>query len=105
MQVKILPPARERLIGIWQYTADTWGEEQANEYVSGLISALDKIAAKRDIWRSVKEPRFSGLYFTRYKHHYIFFKVISGNQIGVVSILHENMDLPSRISDDIDEAE
>lgn len=105
MKVRILPAARERLLGIWKYTADTWGEEQADDYVNGLISSLDKLASKRDLWRVVKEPRFSGVYFTRFKHHYIFFKGISGNSLGVISILHESMDVPNRLNDDMEEHE
>lgn len=33
-------------------------------------------------------------------HHYIFFRELSGGEIGVITILHENMDLPARIRDD-----
>lgn len=101
MDVRILPAARERLLGIWQYTSETWGDEQADDYVGGLISSLNELADKRDLWRPVREARFVGVYFTRYRHHYIFFKALESDSLGVLSILHESMDLPNRLQDDI----
>ena len=89
MQVRILPAARERLLGIWQYTSDSWGDDQADDYVGGLVAVAHALPAKRDLWRPVKEKRFINTYFFRYRHHYIFFKVLEDGALGVLSILHE----------------
>lgn len=101
--IKILPAARERLLGIWQYTSETWGDEQADKYVDGLIASLSGLAGKLDLWRPVKEDRFSGVYFTRYRHHYIFFKALADSSLGVISVLHETMDLPNRLREDVEQ--
>jgi toxin ParE1/3/4 len=103
MQVRILPAARERLLGIWEYTADTWGEEQADKYVEGLVAALNDLMKNRDLWRSAKEKRFSGVFYSRYRHHYIFFKSLTDDSLGVITILHESMDVPNRLKDDMDD--
>jgi toxin ParE1/3/4 len=97
----ILPAARERLLGIWNYTSEAWGDEQADDYVSGLISHAQSLPQQRLAWRAVKERRFHGIFFTRYRHHYLFFREFPNGTIGVLSILHENMDLPRRLKEDV----
>lgn len=103
MEVRILPAARERLIGIWQYTAEVWGEEQADAYIEGLVSEFNRLMSKRDLWRPVKDRRFKGIFYSNYRHHYLFFKTLGDGALGVITILHENMDLPSRLKDDLQE--
>jgi len=102
MQIRVLPAARERLLGIWQYTSDAWGDAQADTYINGLVAAANTLPAQRDLWRPVKEKRFIGIYFFRYGHHDIFFKVLEDGALGILSILHEKMDLPSRLTDDME---
>jgi plasmid stabilization system protein ParE len=45
MAAEIYPAARERLLQVWDYTERTWGEEQADAYVRGIV------AAAQDLWR------------------------------------------------------
>lgn len=101
MKVLILPAAQERLLGVWAYTAETWGEAQADDYVSGLVSHAHSLLKQRLAWGAVKEHRFHGVFFTRYRHHYLFFREFPNGTIGVLSILHENMDLPRRLKEDV----
>lgn len=42
------------------------------------------------------------LYFVRYERHYVFFRELSDDGIGVISILHESMDLPRRLREDLE---
>jgi plasmid stabilization system protein ParE len=100
MTIKILPAARERLLGIWQYTSETWGDEQADNYVSGLVESLEHLANRRTLWRPLGERRFRGIFCTRYRHHYIFFRELPEAALAVISILHESMDLPNRLKED-----
>ncbi len=99
MEVRILPAARERLLEIWDYTSGKWSDEQADSYVSGLVSHIKGIAGERFLWRAVKASRVQGVYFVRYRHHYVFFREFAGF-IGVISILHESMDIPARLKED-----
>jgi hypothetical protein len=32
----------------------------------------------------------------RYEHHYVFFRELSKNVLGIVNVLHENMEIPSK---------
>jgi toxin ParE1/3/4 len=99
IEVRILPLARERLLEIWDYTSKKWDDDQADSYVNALISHINDVARDRLLWRAVKETRMNGAYFVRYRHHYIFFREFAGF-IGVIRILHENMDIPNRLKED-----
>jgi hypothetical protein len=41
-------------------------------------------------------------YFIRYEQHFIFFRALSPDAIGVISVLHENMNIPMRLREDDD---
>lgn len=101
MRVVILPAAPERLLEIWTYTAEAWDDDQADEYVTGLISHAESLSQQRLRWKAVKERRFHGVFFTRYRQHYLFFREFPNGTIGVLSVLHESMDLPRRLKDDM----
>jgi plasmid stabilization system protein ParE len=100
MAAKIFTAARDRLLEIWDYTERTWGEEQADNYVRGIVDAATRVQRERFRWRSVGDATLSGVFFFRYEHHYIFFRELSDGTLGVISILHENMDIPSRLKED-----
>jgi len=100
MAAKIYSAARERILEIWHYTAETWDEDQADKYVRGLVGAIDAAAGKRQHWRPVLDEALKGVFFIRYRHHYIFFRELTKGTLGVISILHESMDIPSRLKED-----
>lgn len=92
---------------IWHDTAEKWGEAQAITYIRGLHAHLQRLTENRFIWRKlpqrlaipadVKHEAF----FSRYEHHYLFFRVLNNGDLGVMSILHERMDLPVRLKEDL----
>jgi plasmid stabilization system protein ParE len=102
MRVEILPAAESRLIGIWRYTLETWDEEQADSYVTGLVAAIEEVADNPSHWKAVRDPALRGVWLIRYRHHFIFFRQLSGDRLGVISILHESMDIPRRLMEDVD---
>lgn len=105
MPHKIYPPAKRAIKDIWKYTVDQWGEDQANVYIHGLHGTIQKLAENRMIWRQLTHPGVQGVYFARYEHHYLFFRELSDGCLGVISVLHENMNLPFRLCEDLDEAD
>ncbi len=100
MEVKFLRAARSRLLEIWDYTERTWGEAQADKYVRGLVNTIHEAADDRHRWRPVLDEGLPGIYFIRYERHFIFFRAISPDTIGVISVLHENMNVPMRLRED-----
>ena len=103
MPHKIYPAARRRIIEIWLYTDKAWGEAQADRYVRGLYEAIDEIASKKYMWRKIEHEDVTGIYFVRYKHHFVFFRELSPKKLGIVNVLHESMDIPNRLKEDFNE--
>ena len=100
MAARILPAAEERLIQIWDYTLEQWNEAQADAYIHALVEAAQKIPEQRRHWRRVPHKSLRGVWFVRFQHHYVFFRELKDGVIGVISILHEKMDIPARLKED-----
>ncbi len=84
------------LSDIWNYTFDSWSEAQADIYYKMLIEVCIKIAENPDIGKHY-EGIFKSVFGFKAGRHIIFFKKINTNKIEVIRILHEKMDLKSRI--------
>ena len=100
MYHKIYLEARRRLIDIWHYTDKTWGEEQAGRYIHGIYKSIEKAANNKHLWQKVDYEKVKGIFFIRHEYHYIFFRELSGGRLGVVSVLHSQMDIPNRLIKD-----
>lgn len=97
---KIYRAAQSRLLEIWDYTERTWGVKQADAYIRSLVAAITQAQNERHRWRPLRDRSLPGVFFIRHEHHYIFFRQLSDGALGVISILHENMDIPARLKDD-----
>ncbi len=97
--VVLLPAARRRYFEIWRYTAEKWGDDQADLYLQDLLKFLQGLSGNKKSY-SKAGKKYDGLYKTKFKRHYIFFRVLSDGRIAVLTILHENMDIPTRLFED-----
>ncbi|MBY3154738.1 type II toxin-antitoxin system RelE/ParE family toxin [Rhizobium laguerreae] len=92
---------------IWRDTFEAWGEKQADAYILGLHVYLQRLCEDRLIWRQLPQRLAvpadirRRAYFSRYEHHYLFFRGLENGDLGVMSILHERMDLPVRLKEDL----
>ncbi|MCA1441250.1 type II toxin-antitoxin system RelE/ParE family toxin [Ensifer sp. IC4062] len=92
---------------IWENTVKDWGEKQAVAYITGLHLHLQRLCDNRMIWRKLPQKLAvpadvkREAYFSRYEHHYVFFRELDNGDLGVMSILYEKMDLPVRLMDDL----
>ena len=80
------------LRNIWNYTVETWSEEQADRYYQDLIHAIESIASDPEsIGRSYEEVRtgYRGLHSGR---HIVFYRILSNKRVRIIRILHERMD-------------
>lgn len=102
MEVKFLRSAKTRLLEIWDYTEQTWGEEQADDYIRALVGAIHQAAVERHRWRPVLDETLPGVYYMKHQRHFMFFREISAGAIGVISVLHEKMNIPRRLQKDAD---
>jgi toxin ParE1/3/4 len=93
---QITVAAEEDLRGIWRYTLDSWGPEQADRYLEQIEDCLDAIGDGRVRSRSFQRLP-DGVCIHRCQHHYIFWIVIDVPVI--IAVLHEKMDVVQRLSD------
>jgi len=99
--------ADRRLDEIWEYSCTHWGEAQAEKYIEGLFSHLQKAANRAIPWNALPQRLVApvgvshGVYMTRYKKHSIFFRELSGGSLGILSILHNAMNIPVRLQEDL----
>jgi len=92
---------------IWRDTVEKWGEKEAVTYITGLHDHLLRLCAEKAMWRrlpqrlAVPADVKREAYFSRYEHHYAFFRKLDSGDLGVMSILHERMDVPVRLAEDL----
>jgi plasmid stabilization system protein ParE len=92
---------------IWRDTVERWGEPQAVTYITGLHAHLGRLCESKALWRQLPQKLAvpadvkREAYFSRYEHHYLFFRELDNGDLGVMSILHERMDVPVRLKEDL----
>jgi toxin ParE1/3/4 len=88
--------AVDDLTDIWNYTARTWSERQADSYYELLVGACRDIATNPTLGRNYDQ--IAGDIFGMVVHrHVIFYKNLLQNEVLIVRILHGRMDIKSRI--------
>lgn len=90
--------ATSDLIDIWDYTCETWSEIQAEKYYKGLILTCRNIAENPKIGKQYFEIK-KELLGLRTGKHIIFYETINENKVSIIRILHEQMDLESRLGE------
>ena len=93
--------ARQRLNEIYGYTSERWGEEQAETYIRDLFAYFGRIAAREVVWRSVPAEFGVDGFYGRSGHHYVYWRELNADHVGIVTILHERMHQISRFRADL----
>ena len=86
--------AETDLRGIWRYTYDTWGFDQAEKYFD-QIEACCKAVGDRQARSKALDGLQDGVNVYRCGHHVIVWLV--GNRPIIIAILHERMDFMQRL--------
>lgn len=92
---------------IYQWTLKNWGQPQAEAYVRGLHQHLDQLAETPGLWRPLAKRltiRFDTaheIYVSRYRRHYVFFRILSDNRLGVLRLLDVRRNLPRKLQRDL----
>ena len=82
---------------IWLYTAGTWSVTQADRYYSLIVDEIGYICKNPATGHSMDHVR-KGYRASKVKSHLIFYRVIN-DTVEIIRILHERMDIDSRLSD------
>jgi len=85
------PKTLADLESIWDYTVETWGEEQAERYLRLINQSFHKIADNPGLGRPCDAIR-KGYRRLGVGRHMVFYRA-GDNGIDVVRILHERMDV------------
>lgn len=92
--------AVDDLTNIWEYTVNTWSEEQADNYYKMLIASCQKITESPRLLGLKYEEIAEGLLGYRSNKHIIFYRILPNEDILVIRILHQRMDLKRRMLED-----
>ena len=93
---KLTKKATEDLRKIWNYTVDTWFENQADLYYRMLLDSCQKIADGK-VKGKTYVGIYSGLLGIKSGKHIIFYRQMTKDRVEIARILHERMDLGRRI--------
>jgi toxin ParE1/3/4 len=98
MKYRISSKAQADLINIWKFTFDSWSIDQADRCYNLIIDKIQEICEKPDIGRRYDDVR-KNYWGVNVKSHIIFYKISEEEIIEVIRILHQRMDLQSRIKE------
>jgi len=87
--------AERDLIGIWLYTFNEWGEQQADKYLDELAAAMNLLAQQPLVCRERSE--FTPPVRIQHHGHHLIVYLAQGKGISVIRILHENMDVDGQL--------
>jgi toxin ParE1/3/4 len=88
--------AVEDLGEIWNYTIETWSENQAEIYYSLLIDSCQELAYNPNQGKSYEIVEKNVLGY-KTGQHIIFYRMVTENKIEVIRILHGMMDLKNNV--------
>ena len=90
--------AIDDLNNIWEYTFKKWSENQADKYYAMLKLSCLEIGKVPEIGKEYDEitKNLLGLHSGR---HIIFYQIIDKDEIEIIRILHERIDLKSRLNE------
>ena len=86
------------LRSIREYTLETWGEFQEQEYLDALWKKFEEILTDPQRWR-YRNDLFPGCQIAAQGKHVILFR-IDGDVLQIVRILHSAMDFRRHLLDE-----
>jgi toxin ParE1/3/4 len=90
--------AIEDLNNIWNYTVNKWSENEADIYYNTIKNVCAEIGNYPNVGKVYSEISLN-LIGLKSGKHIIFYHITSENEIEVIRILHERMDLKSRLTE------
>jgi toxin ParE1/3/4 len=94
--LNITGPARRDYEEIVSYTAETWGQRQAETYDAAILRALRELRTSPYRGRP-RDDVFPGCRSRLIEHHLIYY-VVEDTEINILRILHERQDPARHVS-------
>ena len=95
---KLTNKAIKDLKSIWNYTFDTWSENQADKYYEQILNYCERLSVEPEKGKNYFNL-IEGLRGSKINKHIIFYREISNNVIEIERVLHEQMDLKSHLEE------
>ena len=86
------------LNNIWVYTFNQWSESQADRYYALIKLTCKGIGENPEIGKEY-DWISKNLFGLKTGKHIIFYEQVSEHRVEIIRILHERMDLKSRVSE------
>ncbi|HEX8485478.1 type II toxin-antitoxin system RelE/ParE family toxin [Sphingomonas sp.] len=96
-KVRIDDTAAVQIEDIYIYTADHWGEAQAEAYVRGLYDLFQDIADGRATGRMIPATFPVEGYVRTYRSHFVYWRKLEPDVIGIAAVLHGRMHRVERV--------
>jgi toxin ParE1/3/4 len=96
-KLSITPKAESDLVGIWVYTCEAWGADQADMYLDQLEARMKQLP-DHPLLGADYGYVLPGYRRLQVEHHAVFY-LASDQEVLVVRVLHEDMDAPQRLLD------
>jgi len=93
---KLTNEAVKDLEDIWAHTFEKWSVEQADRYYNLIIDEIEFIVSNPHSGRSMDHIK-EGYRASKVKSHLIFYKFNIDKTIEIVRILHQRMDVETRM--------
>ncbi|MDP2363223.1 MAG: type II toxin-antitoxin system RelE/ParE family toxin [Ignavibacteria bacterium] len=93
---KLTNEAVKDLEEIWIYTFQKWSVEQADRYYNLIIDEIEFLSSNCLSGRSIDHIK-EGYRVSKVKSHMVFYRIIKNEAIEVIRILHQKMDIETRI--------
>lgn len=84
--------------GIIRYTRKQWGDAQVRRYITKLEQGIARLAAGQGAFQDMS-TLYPTLRMAHCEHHYVFCLPREHATALIVAILHEHMDLMTRLAD------
>jgi toxin ParE1/3/4 len=95
--LSVTPKAESDLIGIWVYTCENWGGDQADKFLDQLEAGMQQLINHPSLGANYAHVLL-GYRRLQIEHHAVFYQVPESEML-IVRVLHEDMDAPERLLD------
>jgi toxin ParE1/3/4 len=95
--VRITAAAKAHLLGIWEYSAAQWNDDQADAYLREIKTAFDRLAENPRLGTHRPEIATGYRSFPSGKHVIFYTLDKKDDAINIIGVLHARMEVRSHL--------
>jgi toxin ParE1/3/4 len=98
LKINVTQRAKDDLETIWRYTNETWGEVQADQYVTALFERCLWLADNANVGKLRADIKDNYRSFPQGSH--VVFYIVREEAIDILGIAHKSMDILNYFEDE-----